>query len=137
VIGRSLLRFLLVAAGSLSLALGVIGIFLPVLPTTPFLLLSAFFYLRGSERLHHWLLHHRILGRPLREYLHYRAVRRRNKVGALVLLWTTLLVSILLVNLLWVRLLLVAVGIAVSLHVGSLRTLRPEEREDTEPGEEP
>lgn len=118
-------RVLLSACGLIAVGLGVLGVFLPLLPTTPFLLLAAACFLRGSPRLHGWLLGHRRLGRIVRQYRENRAVPLKAKLATLGLLWATLLFSaIVAADALWLRLLLLAVGIGVTLHVASMRTLR-------------
>lgn len=66
------------------LVVGLIGVALPLLPTTPFVLLAAFAAARGSPRLHAWLLHHRVFGEVIRDWSATRAVARRAKVAALV-----------------------------------------------------
>ncbi len=104
--------------------LGIIGILLPVMPTTPFLLLSSFCYLRSSKKLYNWLIYHRILGAYLYNYLTYKAVTRRIKVTALIFLWWGLIASMLLINHLHVRLFLGFIGIAVSIHLLMLRTIK-------------
>lgn len=116
-------RTLLVAAGSVSLALGVAGVFLPLLPTTPFLLLASFCYARSSRRLYGWLINHRVFGPYIFNYVTYRAVSRSVKVGTLILLWSTLLVSIMLVNNIYIRVVLLVVGVGVSVHVLTLKTM--------------
>ena len=68
------LRLLWVMAGLLSLAVGVIGIVVPVLPTTPFVLLAAFCFSRGSARFERWLLDHRLLGPIVLDWREHRAV---------------------------------------------------------------
>lgn len=73
------LRVLLIVLGTLSLALGVIGIFVPLLPTTPFLLLSVYCYSRGSDRLHRWLVTHPRLGPPIRDWREHGVVHPRAK----------------------------------------------------------
>ena len=120
--GNTTKKALLIAAGSVSVALGVVGIFLPLLPTVPFLLLAAFLYARSSQRLYNWLINHRVLGVYIYDYVTYRSVRLSVKVGTLSLLWLTLTVSILLVSNLYVRILLLAVGCGVSIHVLTLKT---------------
>ena len=75
-------RVLLWIAGSVSLALGVIGVVLPGLPTTPFVLLAAACYARASPRLHQWLLNHRWMGPMLRDWEHDRSLTRRTKTIA-------------------------------------------------------
>ena len=61
-------KIVLLTMGHLFLALGVIGAFLPILPTTPFLLLAAYFYSKSSNKIHHWMLKHKYLGPPLKDW---------------------------------------------------------------------
>lgn len=113
-------RFLLVAAGVLCVLLGVIGIVVPVLPTTPFLLLAAACFLRGSERMHRRLLENRVLGAYLRRYVRGEGIPRSSKITTLVALWGTLAVSILIAvpaSLWWVRLVLAAIGVGVTIRI--------------------
>lgn len=137
----SLKKYLLIAFGSLSLGLGALGVVLPVLPTTPFLLIALYCYLRSSRRLYDWLLHHRLFGRYLYNYVTYRAVPQNTKIGAMILLWAGLITSMILVDKLFVRLILLAVGIAVSIHILLLKTLEkvqeplPDPHGDTPPEE--
>jgi uncharacterized protein len=120
---------LLILLGTLSLGLGILGIFLPVLPTTPFLLLTAYCYLRGSETFYARLMNHRILGSYIKNYLEYRAISARAKAVSIIGLWVSLTASLILVALPVVRLVLVAVGIGVSAHLLILKTLPNEARE--------
>ncbi|MCB2127726.1 MAG: YbaN family protein [Rhodobacteraceae bacterium] len=71
-----------VAGGLFALILGVIGIFLPLLPTVPFLLLSAFCFARGSTRLHAWLLGNRHFGPSIRDWQNRGAISRKAKIAA-------------------------------------------------------
>jgi uncharacterized membrane protein YbaN (DUF454 family) len=73
--------------GTVFLVIGAIGIVLPVLPTTPLLLLAAACYIRGSPRLYHWMLHNRVFGEFLRNYRAGRGITLRHKLTALALLW--------------------------------------------------
>lgn len=123
-------KSLLLAAGIAALAFGITGIFLPVLPTTPFLLLASACFLRSSSRLHRWLMRHRVFGMYLTAYLEYRAVPGATKAGGLILLWISLIVSMALISSLPVRLLLAAVGAAVTVHIATLKTLSPQQRKE-------
>lgn len=117
-------KIALAACGTAAVGLGAIGIFLPLLPTTPFLLLAAACFLRSSDRLYNWLIHHKWLGGYIRQYREHRAVSRPAKAATLVLLWGTLAFSGLVVlDALWPRLLLLGIGAGVTLHVLSMKTL--------------
>ncbi|NLF57801.1 MAG: DUF454 domain-containing protein [Candidatus Hydrogenedens sp.] len=123
-----LAKSILLAVGALSVALGVLGMFLPLLPTTPLLLLAAFCFARSSERAHRWLLHNRWFGEYLRNYHERRGITLRHKVVTLSTLWVMIGVSALfLVPLWWVKLLLLAIAAGVTVYLLRLNTLRPEE----------
>ncbi|MBU4268677.1 MAG: YbaN family protein [Acidobacteria bacterium] len=116
---------LLALCGMVAVGLGAAGIFLPLLPTTPFLLLAAACFFRSSDRLYNWLITHRWFGRYIRQYREHRAISRQTKVATLVLLWGTLAFSGLVVlEVLWGRLLLLAVGVGVTMHIMSMKTLK-------------
>ena len=121
---------LLVIGGTLSLGLGVVGMFLPVLPTTPFLLLAAYCYLRGSRRLYDWLMNNRLLGGYIQNYIKYRAVSRSAKIASLIVLWLSLSISIAVIGGTAIRIVLVLVGAGVSIHLLTLKTL-PKETSET------
>ncbi|MDO4462848.1 MAG: YbaN family protein, partial [Bacteroidia bacterium] len=73
--------------GILSLVLGVIGMFLPVLPTTPFLLLSSYLFMKSSNRLYNWLMNHRILGPYIQDFMLHKTIPLHTKVVAITMLW--------------------------------------------------
>ena len=109
------------------MGLGVLGVFVPVLPTTPFLLLAAAAFVRSSPRLYHWLIHHKWFGNYIRYYREYRAVTLRSKIVALALLWSVIgYTAIGVVQAWWLRALLAAVAVGVSVHLLSLKTLTRE-----------
>lgn len=112
--------------GFIFLALGITGIFLPVLPTTPFMLLASFFFLRSSERMHRWITNHKVFGPPIKNYMKYRGMRKSTKVKAVSTLWLSLGLSIYIVKNLYVDALLIFIGIAVSLYLLSLKTITEE-----------
>jgi hypothetical protein len=119
-------RSLLIAAGLLSTVLAVLGIFLPLLPTVPLLLLAAACFARSSPRCHAWLREHRHFGPVLAAYQDGAGVPRRAKVSALLLIWTSIPLSALfLVEAIWLRLLLVLIALAVTSYLLWLPT-RPE-----------
>lgn len=117
-------KALLIICGSLFLGLGVLGVVLPLLPTTPFLLLSAACFYKGSNALYTRLITHRFLGRYIYCYRTYRAISLWSKIGTLLLLWIVIGSSIIFfTEHLWVRLLLLVVAIGVTIHVSSLHLL--------------
>ena len=87
------LRIVLIIVGMLSLVLGIVGIFLPVLPTVPFVLLAAACFSRGSKKMHHWLVRIPFAGKVIGDYEKGRGVSRRTKVTALLMLWTGMTIS--------------------------------------------
>ena len=120
----SLTKYMFIVTGTICLVLGLIGVFIPVLPTTPFLLLTSFCYLRGSTKLYNWLIHHRIIGAYIYNYLTYKAVKKSVKVGSIVFLWCSLGISIFVVENLRVDIILSIVGLAVSIHLLNLKTIK-------------
>ncbi len=118
-----LVRLLLTGIGILATGLGIIGIFLPVLPTTPFLLLAAACFLRSSPAFHGWLLGHPRLGRYIHYYLDGKGIPRKAKIYTLIVLWLSISVSIAMVPLWPVRLLLVISASCVTLYILKQKTL--------------
>ena len=119
------LRILLLIAGTVCVGLGIVGIFVPVLPTTPFLLLAAICYARSSQRFHGWLLNNKWFGSYIRNYLEKKGITLRAKIVTLSLLWITIGVSVAFaVETLALEFILVIIAIGVSIHILSLRTLK-------------
>jgi len=119
------LKMFLIIAGSIFTATGLIGVFVPILPTTPFLLLAAACYLRSSDRMYNWLLTNRIFGRYLKNYLEKKGIPMGVKIFTLLLLWSTILLSaFVFVDILWVRVMLMIIAIGVSVHLVMIRTYR-------------
>ena len=117
-------KALLVAAGSLCIVLAVLGVFLPLLPTTPFLLLASACYVRSSERLHGWLMGNRLLGGYLRNFKEHRGVPLRARVVTVALLWLPLLYSVYRLDILWLELALVLMGLAWSVLIFRMKTVK-------------
>jgi len=111
-------RNLLIAAGLLSTALAVLGIFLPLLPTVPLLLLAAACFARSSPRCHNWLREHRHFGPVLAAYQDGAGIPRRARVTALLLIWTSIPLSgLFLTDAVWLRLLLLLIALALTLYL--------------------
>jgi len=110
-------RILFVALGTLFLALGILGAFLPVLPTTPFLLLAAACYARGSTRFYNALLNNRAVGPLILEWRRHRSIPFRVKVTAIALMSVTLTASILTLESLWLQAILAALNIALAAYL--------------------
>ncbi len=117
------IRMLLIVVGWASIILGVIGKFLPLLPTTPFLLLAAGCFARSSPRFHHWLLNHPQLGPIIHLYLDGKGIPKAAKVYILLTLWATISISMFFVPLPWVKVLLPCIALAVTLHILRMPTL--------------
>ena len=112
--------------GTVSLALGIIGIFLPLLPTTPFLLLTAALYFRGSPRLYQWLLNHKCLGPYIRNFRENHAIPLRVKVVSVSLVWLTIGFCIVAVvgQWWWAQAALALLAAAITWHILSYDTLK-------------
>ena len=117
-------KMFLAILGVVSLVLGIIGIFLPVLPTTPFLLLSTALFARSSPKLHEWLINHRLLGRYIRRFREDRSIPLKGKIISISMLWAFMLFSIFFVvsHKWYLQLLLAAVACAVTIHILSFKT---------------
>lgn len=119
------MRVFWIVLGSVSLALGVIGIFVPLLPTTPFLLLSAAAYFRGSPRLYNWLLDHKYFGTYIRNIREEHAIPLRAKIISITVMWLTIGHCVLLLGIpVWLRILLIAIAAGVTVHILSYKTLK-------------
>ncbi|WP_137971596.1 YbaN family protein [Pseudomonas sp. F(2018)] len=116
-------RYALLAIGWLSVVLGVIGIFVPVLPTTPFLLLAAACFVRSSRRFYLWLVNHPRLGPWIRDYLEGNGIPLKGKVYALGLMWASIGLSCYLVPLPWARAFMLTSAVLVSLYILRQKTL--------------
>jgi len=121
----NLRRWVLIIAGTSFLVLGIIGIFLPLLPTTPFLLLAAACYARSSKRFYNWLLNNKWFGNYIKNYREEKGIPLRIKILTISFLWMVIICStIFVVNILLGRIVLILIAIGVTIHVLSVRTLR-------------
>ena len=121
-------RRLLIVAGTLCTGLGIIGIFIPILPTTPFLLLAAACYMRSSERFYQWLINNRIFGAYVRNYIEGRGMPIRIKIFTILLLWLAIGLTIAFgVQNTVVRIVLICVAIGVTAHIVLIRKRKVED----------
>ena len=118
-------RYVLLGIGWASVALGVIGIFLPVLPTTPFLLLAAACFARSSRRFYEWLVNHPRLGPWIRDYLDGEGIPLKGKVYAIGLMWASIALSCYLVPLFWARAFMLTSAGCVSFYILKQKTRPP------------
>ena len=116
-------KWLYLSGGLISLGIGAVGVFVPLLPTTPFLLLAAACFLRSSERLYHWLMNHRLFGNYIRNYREHRAMSLPSKILVLALLWITMSYAIFsVVKILFIQILLLLIAIGVTIHIIALKS---------------
>lgn len=119
------MKILLTIIGLLSLGMGILGIFLPVLPTTPLLLLAAALFLRSNHRLYEWLMNHPKLGTYIRNFLEHKAIPLRVKVVSVSLVWITLVNCAVFVAEHWLfRLFFIVLAAAITAHILSYKTLK-------------
>lgn len=119
------MKTVLIIVGMVSVVLGVLGLFLPLLPTTPFLLLASACFARGSDRMHRWLLGHGVFGAYLRSYEEGRGIPLRGKLVAIIVLWISMGVSIAMCTQPVLRASLAAIGAAVTLYLWKFVPTRP------------
>jgi len=120
-------KAILIFTGTVCVGLGVLGMFLPLMPTTVFLLLAAYCYSHSSERFHAWLLNNRWCGKYIQNYRSGRGISLKQKVSTTAFLWASIGLSIwMLGSGLWMTLLLLAIAAGVTIHILWLRTYQPE-----------
>lgn len=125
------LRWILIACGWIAIVGGVVGIFLPIVPTVPFLLLAVACFARSSERFHRWLVEHNHLGPLLRDYLRGGGIPLRAKRFAIGMVWVSFPAStFLFARDFWLKVLLMSAAVGITLYLLSLPTAA-----DEKPGE--
>lgn len=119
------MNYFFIATGTISLVLGIIGIFLPVLPTTPFLLLAATLYLKGSKSLYDRLMANEYLGNYIRNFQENKAIPLRVKITSVTLVWITLLYCAFFVaRAWWMSLIFILIATGVTIHILRFKTLK-------------
>lgn len=119
---KQIQRRLLLIAGILSTLLGIVGIFVPLLPTTPLLLLAAACFMRSSERFYNKLVNHKILGVYIKNYIEKKGIPIKVKLFSLGMLWAGILSTVIFAtDVLWLRILLITIALVVSIHIALIR----------------
>ncbi len=116
-------RWVLIADGGLALVVGAVGVFLPLLPTTPFVLLALWCFSRSSARCHNWLLNHAHFGPLLSNWQQYRGMTLGHKRRACTLVVLSFAFSIYMVSVLWLKILLLVMGTTFFWHLWQINTV--------------
>ena len=119
-----LLNYLCTILGFLCVGFAVLGMFLPVLPTTPWLLLAAWLFYKGNPKMRIWLLNNKYLGPYIHNYIKYRAIPLKSKIISISMLWITILFSVYIVNPIWLKILLLCIAVGVTIHLLMIKTLK-------------
>jgi len=119
-------KYFYLISGFLLVAIGVIGIFLPLLPTTIFLILASICFLKSSPKANDWLRNHKVLGGYIDNYQNKTGLTRNSKIANIITLWTSISLSaFFLTNELYTRIILLAIAIGVTIHLLMIKTKQP------------
>jgi uncharacterized protein len=133
---KNLTKILLIIGGTLCVILAILGMLLPVLPTTPFLLLAAYCYARSSTRFYQWLITNRWFGEYIRNYREGRGIPRKHKIFSIALLWLTIgYAAWFVLPQWWLKLILLGVAVGVTIHLIRIKTFQPQADMPARPGE--
>lgn len=120
---RNVIKVILIIVGTISLILGTIGIVLPVLPTTPFILLAAACFIRSSSKVYNWLIRNRLLGKIIENYTNKNGITLATKIYALSVLWISIIVTVLLfTDKLLVRVVILTAAFCVTVYLLNFKT---------------
>ncbi len=118
-----ILRKILIGSGTFFLILGIIGIFLPILPTTPFLLLAAACYAKGSKKFYNWLINNKWFGEYIKNYREKRGIPLSVKIISITILWITIAFStFIIVSNLLIQIILIIISVGVTIHIITIKT---------------
>jgi len=115
-------KFFLIALGFILVGLGTVGVIIPVLPTTPFILLAAFCFSASSKKFYTWLQRNRVFGQYIENYRTKQGISIRLKIASIAFLWTGLVVSMLITQAIWLYIILGIVGVCVTIHLLLIKT---------------
>ncbi|MEN3038978.1 MAG: YbaN family protein [Candidatus Kryptonium sp.] len=120
-----LYRLVLIGLGFFFVGLGIIGAFLPVLPTTPFLLLAAACFARSSKKFYNWLLNHKIFGSYIRNYREQKGITLRGKILSLTIMWLVMgYTAFFAISNIFISIIIILIGLGVTKHILSLKTIK-------------
>jgi len=123
---KPVIRWTLLTAGTIFVGIGILGIFLPLLPTTVFFLMAAWCYARSSHRFYEWLHHNRFFGKYLKNYREGKGVTVFSKVSTILVLWGGIIYSIVVTDSPAIQLILLAIAIGVTVHIIVIPTFKPD-----------
>ncbi len=121
----TIIKKILVVSGTFFLVLGIIGIFIPLLPTTPLLLLAAACFSRGSKKFYYWLINNRWLGQYIKNYQEGRGIPLTVKIISIIFLWVTIIFSaIIIASNYYIQIILIIIAIGVTIHILTIKTMK-------------
>lgn len=121
---NKVLKLIMIISGSLLVALGIIGIFLPVLPTTPFLLLAAALFARSSDKFYNLITNNRWIGKYIKDYNEGKGISLKIKISAITILWISIIISTIILKFLILKLSLIFIGVLATAYIISIKTLK-------------
>ena len=120
---NDILRIILISLGTFFLLIGIIGIFIPILPTTPFLLLAAACYAKGSKKFYSWLINNKWFGEYIKNYREKRGIPLSVKIISITILWITIAFStFIIVSNLLIQIILIIIAVGVTIHIITIKT---------------
>lgn len=116
-------KILLIIAGTFFVGIGIIGIFIPILPTTPFILIAAALYARSSQKFYKWIINNKVFGRYIKNYREGKGIPLIIKISTIALLWITIGCSALFaVEILFIRIIMILIALGVTVHIACIKT---------------
>jgi uncharacterized membrane protein YbaN (DUF454 family) len=121
---NKILKLILIITGSLFVVIGIIGIFIPLLPTTPFLLLAAALFARSSDKFYKLITNNKWFGAYIKDYNEGKGIRLKVKISAIIILWISIIISVLFLKLLILKLSLMFIAVLATTYIISIKTVK-------------
>jgi uncharacterized membrane protein YbaN (DUF454 family) len=118
-------NLILTILGFIFIGLGAVGVAIPVMPTTPFILLAAACFYAGNKKAHGWLQRNRVFGQYIENYRTKQGISKPLKISSIAVLWAGLIISALIARAVWAYVVLGLVGVGVSIHILLIKTKNP------------